>query len=114
MFFAGRENWCHCKKLVRCIATFSEPVVVSAAPPNDQMERKALFQDLSSVPPHLVHAWVDIFIENATGKGSSFKQDLRALLLHLETVLENYAQGLPAVIQAYKICLDLTNPSKFK
>jgi hypothetical protein len=96
------------------IATFNKPVVVSAAPPNDQVELKALFQDLSSVPPHLVRAWVDLFIENATGKRPSFKQDLRALMLHLETVLENYAQGLPAVIQACKIGLDLTNPSKFK
>ncbi len=93
------------------IITLGEPVAMSAVMPKETIDLEALLQDLSSVPPHLVRAWVDVFIENATGDGSSFKQDLRSLLLYLETALENYAQGLPAVIDACIKCISLLKRS---
>ena len=89
------------------IVTFTDSVAILPVLPNNPIDEKALFQDLSSVPPHLVRVWVEVFIENATGKGSSYKQNLRELLLHLETALENYAQGIPEVIEACKKYLGL-------
>jgi hypothetical protein len=96
------------------IASFIEPVLISPALSNDQIDRKILFQNLSSVPPHLVRMWVDVFIENATGEESSFKQDLQDLMLHLWTALENYAHGLPEVLRACKKCLDIRRLSALK
>ena len=69
----------------------------------------ALLQDLSSSPPKLVHAWVDLFISKATGKGSAFGCNLLELQLTIYTALENYAAGIPNVIGPTKACFMLFN-----
>jgi hypothetical protein len=66
-----------------------------------------LFQDMSKAPAHLVRAWMDLFIEKATGEGSAHRQNLQALLLHLRAALDGYAKGLPEVFKACLECMRL-------
>jgi hypothetical protein len=91
------------------IATCGAPVSIAVEEPLRKAPPEALVQNLSAASPHLVNPWVTLFIQKATGKGSAHNQNLRKLLLHLQTALENYAQGLPRVFEAGIILVELKN-----
>jgi hypothetical protein len=90
------------------IATCRAPVSIAADEPL-KTNTEALVQNLSASPPHLVNPWVTLFIQNATGRRSAFDQDIGQLLLHLQTAMENYAQGLPKVFHAGIVLVELNN-----
>lgn len=91
------------------IVTCRAPVSISSTEPLRKATSEVLVQNLSAAPAHLVNSWVTLFIQKATGKGSGFNQNLRKLLLHLHTALENYAQGLPKVLEAGIVLVELKN-----
>lgn len=83
-----------------CIVTFTRPVPLPAKAQFKPTAQEALLQDLSTAPPQLVNHWVELFMDQATGKGSAFEHKLSKLKLCLIGALENYAKGLPQVIEA--------------
>lgn len=89
------------------IATLTEPVSITPKRDAEKPSPKALYQNLSNAPPHLVHSWVKLFIEKATGEGSAFQHNLNTLMLTLREGMEGYAQGLPKVFDACLLCLEL-------
>lgn len=89
------------------IATRTQPVSITPKRDTEKPSPKALYQNLSNAPPHLVHSWVELFIEKATGEGSAFQRNLNTLMLTLREGMEGYAQGLPKVFNACLLCLEL-------
>jgi hypothetical protein len=76
------------------------PYIVSASKPLSNQSgspERYIFQDLSIVPPHLVGAWIKLFLNQAAQEHFWESQSMEAFVLKLRTSIGILAIGLPQV-----------------
>lgn len=104
-------NYARARSLLRTLrgSLRDGPYIISTLKPLNTFKTspdKYLFQDMSSVPPHLISAWVKEFINQAAKERYWEEATARRLVLALRDTIGIISSGVPEVQKALKENID--------